>query len=51
MRKIDLFHSVMNRLEVKKILGHYILMSFIELPVQEAGIGGVVEKIHGCRKP
>ncbi len=49
--QIDIFHKVMNRLEVKKILGHYILLSHIELPKQLAGIGGVVEKIMDVESP
>ncbi|MGL1890795.1 MAG: CBS domain-containing protein [Spirochaetaceae bacterium] len=49
--QIDIFHSVMNKLEVKKILGHYILLSFIEIPSQLPGIGSVVEKIMDVENP
>lgn len=49
--QLDIFHSVMNRLEVKKILGHYILLSFIEIPKQTSGIGGVVEKVMDVENP
>lgn len=49
--QIGLFHTVMNKLEVKKILGHYILMSYLEIPKQEPGIGAVVEKIMDVEDP
>jgi len=49
--QIDLFHNVMNKLEVKKILGHYILLSYIEIPKHEPGIGAVVEKIMDVENP
>ncbi len=49
--QIDIFHQIMNRLEVKKILGNYILISFIELPAQLPGIGAVVEKIMDVENP
>lgn len=49
--QLDLFHSVMNRLEVKKILGHYILLSHITIPKQQPGIGGVVEKVMDVENP
>lgn len=49
--QIGLFHSVMNKLEVKKLLGHYILLSYIEIPKHEPGIGAVVEKIMDVENP
>lgn len=49
--QLDIFHSVMNRLEARKILGHYILLSYVEIPKQTSGIGGVVEKIMDVENP
>ncbi|OQY39821.1 MAG: hypothetical protein B6229_03035 [Spirochaetaceae bacterium 4572_7] len=49
--QLDIFHSVMNKLTVKKLLGHYILLSYIEIPKQMSGIGGVVEKIMEVENP
>ncbi len=49
--QIDIFHRVMNRLEVKKIQGHYILFSYLNLPRQISGLGGVVEKIMDIEGP
>lgn len=49
--QIGIFHSVMNRLEVKKILGHYILLSYIELPKQTSGLSSVVDKIMDVENP
>lgn len=49
--QIDIFHNVMNRLETKKILGHYVLLSHIVLPKQQPGLGAVVEKIMDVENP
>lgn len=49
--QIDIFHTVMNRLETKKILGHFILLSHITLPKQFPGIGAVVEKVMDVENP
>jgi tRNA nucleotidyltransferase (CCA-adding enzyme) len=49
--QLDLFHTVMNRLEVKKIQGHYVLLSYLNLPKQQPGIGGVVEKVMDVEGP
>lgn len=49
--QLSLFHQVMNRLTYKKIHGHYILCSYIEIPKQTAGIGGVVEKVFDIESP
>ncbi|MBN2618145.1 MAG: CBS domain-containing protein [Spirochaetales bacterium] len=49
--QIDIFHIIMNKLEVKKILGNYVLLSFIELEKQQSGINAVVEKIMDIESP
>ncbi|MFP4443041.1 MAG: DHH family phosphoesterase, partial [Spirochaetia bacterium] len=43
--QITLFHHILNRLIIKKIHGHTIIMSHIRLDRQEKGLAEIVEKV------
>lgn len=49
--QITLFHEVLNRLIHRNILGHDILISFMELEKQTQGLSTVVEKIFDVENP
>lgn len=49
--QITLFHDVLNRLIRRNILGHDILVSYMDLEKQTQGLSSVVEKVFDVENP
>ena len=49
--QISLFHDVLNRLIHRNIMGHDVLLSYLELERQTQGLSSVVEKIFDVESP
>jgi len=49
--QISLFHEVLNRLIHRNILGHDVLLSYMELEKQTQGLSSVVEKVFEVENP
>ncbi len=49
--QISLFHNLLNNLIYKTIKGHFIILSYMEMDQQFAGLSGIVEKIFEIENP